>query len=42
VHLWQIDDGPTYEFAVFRSFAAAFCEWLLIASAEFGVVVEPV
>jgi sarcosine oxidase gamma subunit len=26
---------------VFRSFAAAFCEWLLLASAEFGVVVHP-
>jgi methylglutamate dehydrogenase subunit D len=39
VHLWQIDDAPTYEFAVFRSFAAAFYTWLLEASAEFGVAV---
>lgn len=41
VHFWQVDAAPTYEFAMFRSFAAAFCEWLLHASAEFGVVVEP-
>jgi heterotetrameric sarcosine oxidase gamma subunit len=37
VHFWQLDPVPTYEFAVFRSFAAAFCQWLLAASAEFGV-----
>jgi sarcosine oxidase subunit gamma len=42
VQFWQIDDGPTYEFAVFRSFAGAFCEWLLTASAEFGAVVQQV
>jgi len=41
VQFWQIDDAPTYEFAVFRSFAAAFCDWLLIASAEFGALVRP-
>jgi methylglutamate dehydrogenase subunit D len=41
VQLWQVDDAPTYEFAVFRSFAAAFCEWLLAASAEFGTGVQP-
>jgi sarcosine oxidase subunit gamma len=40
VHLWQTDAAPTYEFAVFRSFAASFCEWLLDASAEFGVKVD--
>jgi methylglutamate dehydrogenase subunit D len=39
VHLWQSEEAPAYEFAVFRSFAAGFCEWLLNASAEFGVVV---
>jgi methylglutamate dehydrogenase subunit D len=39
VHFWQLDHIPTYEFAVFRSFAAAFCQWLLEASAEFGAVV---
>jgi sarcosine oxidase subunit gamma len=39
VHLWQSEEAPAYEFVVFRSFAASFCEWLLEASAEFGVVV---
>lgn len=36
-HLWQLDDVPTYELTTFRSFAIAFCEWLVDASAEFGV-----
>lgn len=36
VHFWQIDAAPTYDFAVFRSFAAAFCRWLLASAAEFG------
>jgi sarcosine oxidase subunit gamma len=40
VHLWQIDDAPTYDFAVFRSFAASFCEWLLEVSASYGVMVR--
>ena len=39
IHFWQIDATPAYEFAVFRSFAGAFCEWLLAASAEFGTEV---
>jgi heterotetrameric sarcosine oxidase gamma subunit len=37
VHFWQLDDVPTYELTMFRSFAIAFCEWLVEASAEFGV-----
>ncbi len=37
VHFWQLDDVPTYELTTFRSFAIAFCEWLVEASAEFGV-----
>jgi len=40
VHFWQCDATPTYDFAVFRSFAGSFCEWLLDASAEFGVEVH--
>lgn len=40
VHLWQSDAAPVYEFAVFRSFAGSFCEWLLDAAAEFGVTVQ--
>lgn len=35
--LWQIDDTPAYEFAVFRSFAKAFRHWLEEAGAEYGV-----
>jgi methylglutamate dehydrogenase subunit D len=40
VHFWQVDAAPTYEFAVFRSFATAFWAWLTDAAAEFGVAVE--
>ena len=39
VHVWQSDAAPTYDFAVFSSFAASFCEWLLDAAAEFGIEV---
>lgn len=42
VHLWYCDSSPIYDFAVFRSFARSFCEWLLDASAEFGIVVHSV
>jgi sarcosine oxidase subunit gamma len=37
VHFWQIDEMPTYDLAMFRSFAVAFSEWLTVAAAEFGV-----
>jgi methylglutamate dehydrogenase subunit D len=40
VHFWQLDTIPTYEFTMFRSFAVAFCEWLVEASAEFGVAIS--
>ncbi len=40
VHFWQLDRVPTYEFAVPRSFAASFCEWLFAAAASHGVVVR--
>jgi methylglutamate dehydrogenase subunit D len=40
VHFWQIDLTPAYEFAVPRSFAASFCEWLMTASAKYGVLVQ--
>jgi sarcosine oxidase subunit gamma len=39
VHFWQLDDAPTYEFAVFRSFAAAFWHFLTESAAEFGFAV---
>ena len=40
VHLWQLDEAPTYEFAVFRSYAAAFWRWLIDSAAEFGPAVK--
>jgi heterotetrameric sarcosine oxidase gamma subunit len=40
-HLWQVDDAPTYDVAMFRSFALAFWEWLAAAAAEYGVATEP-
>jgi methylglutamate dehydrogenase subunit D len=43
VSLWQLDDAPTYELAVVRSFAVALWEFLVESSAEFGVsVADPV
>jgi len=40
VHLWQLDEAPTYEFAVFRSYAAAFWRCLIDSAAEFGAAVK--
>jgi sarcosine oxidase subunit gamma len=37
VQLWQIDDRPTYEFAVARGFAQSFWHWLESSAAEFGL-----
>ena len=37
VHLWQTDDGPTYELAVPRGFALSFWHWLEASSAEYGL-----
>jgi sarcosine oxidase subunit gamma len=37
VTLWQIDDQPTYEFAVARSLAQSFWQWLSTAAAEYGL-----
>jgi sarcosine oxidase subunit gamma len=39
VHFWQLDDRPSYEFAVFRSFSAAFWHFLIESSAEYGYIV---
>ena len=35
VILWQIDDAPTYEIAMFRGFADSFAHWLLESAEEF-------
>jgi heterotetrameric sarcosine oxidase gamma subunit len=37
VHLWQIDDRPSYEFAVARSLAQSFWHWLEASAAEYGL-----
>lgn len=36
-HIWQIDEAPTYEIAVFRSLAGSFADWLIASAAEFGI-----
>ena len=38
-HLLQIDDRPTYEVAVPRSFAGSFWHWLSEAAAEYGYTI---
>jgi sarcosine oxidase subunit gamma len=35
VHLWQLDDIPTYDCAVRRSYAGSFLHWIEAASAEY-------
>ena len=37
VQLWQIDDRPTYEFAVARSLAQSFWHWLEASAAQYGL-----
>ena len=37
VILWQTDDAPTYEAAMFRSYADSFAHWLFESAAEFAV-----
>jgi sarcosine oxidase subunit gamma len=36
VLLWQVDDEPTYDIAVFRSVSLSFWHWLTASAAEFG------
>ena len=36
VQIWQVDDVPTYEIAVFRGFARSFWHFLTESAAEFG------
>jgi methylglutamate dehydrogenase subunit D len=38
--LWQIDDGPTYDIAVFRSLAESFWLWLTESAAQYGYRVD--
>jgi methylglutamate dehydrogenase subunit D len=39
VVFWQLDDRPTYEFAVPRSYALSFWHWLEASAAEYGLEV---
>ena len=36
VHLWQLDDAPTYDCAVARSYARDFLHWVEAAAAEYS------
>ncbi|MFE0752321.1 sarcosine oxidase subunit gamma [Inquilinus sp. NPDC058860] len=38
--LWQLDDRPSYEVAIYRSFAGSLWRWLEASAAEFGCTVE--
>jgi methylglutamate dehydrogenase subunit D len=38
--LWQLDDRPSYEIAIYRSFAGSLWRWLDASAAEFGCAVE--
>jgi methylglutamate dehydrogenase subunit D len=37
VIVWQTDEAPTYELAVFRSYAGSLWHWLAESAAEFGL-----
>ncbi|RXF73149.1 sarcosine oxidase subunit gamma [Hansschlegelia zhihuaiae] len=37
IHLWQVDEAPTYEFAAFRSYAATLWRWIVHAGATRGL-----
>lgn len=37
VHLWQVDDLPTYDLLISRSVTGSFWGWLTSAAAEFGL-----
>jgi sarcosine oxidase subunit gamma len=36
VQVWQVDDAPTYDIALFRSLSESFWRWLTASVAEFG------
>lgn len=37
IHLWQVDDAPTYEIACFRTYAATLWRWIAHAGAARGL-----
>jgi sarcosine oxidase subunit gamma len=38
--LWQVDEAPTFDLAVGRSYAESFWRWLASSAAEFGTEVR--
>jgi sarcosine oxidase subunit gamma len=36
VQLWQVDDAPTFDMAIFRSVSASFWRWLTASAGEYG------
>jgi methylglutamate dehydrogenase subunit D len=40
VHLWQINEQPTYRLVVPRSYAGSFWHWLSASAAEYGLELE--
>lgn len=40
VSIWKVDDVPTFDIAVTRSFAGSFCHWLETSAAIHGLVVH--
>ncbi|MCO5075511.1 MULTISPECIES: sarcosine oxidase subunit gamma family protein [unclassified Chelatococcus] len=38
VLIWQVDDAPTYDIAVPRSYAESFWRWLTASAAPYGVL----
>jgi methylglutamate dehydrogenase subunit D len=36
VQIWQVDDTPVYDIALFRSVSGSFWRWLTASAAEFG------
>ncbi|HKQ55874.1 MAG TPA: sarcosine oxidase subunit gamma family protein [Methyloceanibacter sp.] len=39
VQIWQVDDAPSYDLAIFRSVSASFWRWLTASAGEFGYAV---
>lgn len=39
VTVWQVDEAPTYDLALFRSYAASFSHWLASSAEEYGLAV---
>jgi sarcosine oxidase subunit gamma len=42
VHLWQINELPTYRLLIPRSYAGSFWHWLSASAAEYGLEVDEI